>query len=72
MLENQELKKIIDTMTARKDKLENNLLELSIYSNGSLTPNDLYNMPLSKIETIQKSLISKIELDLGINSKKYL
>lgn len=72
VLENNELKKIIDNMTAQAKKIEETLLELSLYSNGSITLQDLYNMPLTKLEPIQKMLKSKIEMDLGINSKKYL
>lgn len=72
ILDNNELKKYIDNMTAQKENLEKSLLDLSIYSNGSITLQDLYNLPSTKLEPIQKTLTSKIEMDLGINSKKYL
>lgn len=59
-------------MTAQREKLEKSLLDLSIYSNGSISLQDLYNLPVTKLEPIQKTITSKIEMDLGINSKKYL
>jgi len=67
-----ELKQYTDELTAQIKSYERGLIELAIYSNGSVTYADLLNMTVSQIEVYEKSLNAKIKFDRGIKTQQML
>ena len=67
-----ELKKFTEKLIAQQKQIQDNLVELSIYSNGSFTFNDLLQLPAGMITTIEKIVVKKLKQDRGIKEQAML
>jgi len=61
-----ELNAFTKDLIVQQENLEQNLLELAVYSNGGLSYNDLLQMPLANINRLSKIISKKIKQDKGI------
>jgi hypothetical protein len=64
--------KYINELIAQGNKIKKVLFEIAIYSNGSVTLQDLYNLPLNEIKDIETTIEQKIKLDKNIKEKQLL
>lgn len=71
-LSNRELIQFTDNLIAHGKKLRRNLSELVIYSNGSLTMQDAYSLPIDQIKDLEEILSKKIKLDRNIKDTQML
>jgi hypothetical protein len=67
-----ELKKYIDSMTAQKNKIREDVIKLSIYSNGSIPLQDMYMIPVNEFSIIEKSITEKLKFEKGIKEQQML
>jgi len=65
-------KEYVDLLIAQRDNMRKNIIQLSIYSNGSVRLEDIFMIPISDLETIEKSITEKIKLDKGIKTQDML
>lgn len=66
------MQEYIDNLTTQSKNIKKILYEIAVYSNGSITLEDLYNMPLEEIKPIEKILMEKLKSDRNIKGKEYL
>ena len=67
-----ELNAFTKDLIVQQENLEQNLLELAVYSNGGLSYNDLLQMPLANINRLSKIISKKIKQDKGIQEANML
>jgi len=67
-----ELKKFTEKLIAQQKQIQDNLFELSIYSNGSFTYSDLLQLPAGQITDIEKIIVKKLKQDRGIKEQSML
>ena len=67
-----ELNDFTKDLIVQQENLEQNLLELAVYSNGGLSYNDLLQMPLANINRLSKIISKKIKQDKGIQEANML
>jgi hypothetical protein len=67
-----ELQKYIDNLIAQGESIKKILAEISVYSNGSINLQDLYNMPMTQIKMIEKVISDKIKSENKVTGKEYL
>ena len=68
----QELNSYTKDLIAQGESLERNLIDLSLYSNGSFTYSDLLQLPLGQVRMIQDSIVQKNKKDKGSKETQYL
>ncbi len=66
---NEELKQFIDSYTMEGKKLEELLIDITLYSEGAILLADLYNMPLKMINSVQSRIQIKIDKSRPKNNK---
>lgn len=71
-MNHDEINKFLDQLITQREQIKKNILELTIYSNGSIRLEDMYNLTSRDIETIEKSITEKIKLDKGIKTQDML
>lgn len=71
-MSNAEIASYSDHLITQGKKLEENILELAIYSNGSITLDDLYSMPIENIEKLEKIIPKKIKIERNIKEQQLL
>ena len=67
-----ELQKYTDDLIAQGETIKKILVEIAIYSNGSINLTDLYNMPMTHVKMIEKVISDKIKSENNIKGKEYL
>jgi hypothetical protein len=67
-----ELNAFTKDLIVQQENLEQNLLELAVYSNGGLSYNDLLQMPLANVNRLSKIISKKIKQDKGIQEANML
>tara|TARA_Y100000389_G_C17399872_1_gene484714 strand:+ start:466 stop:681 length:216 start_codon:yes stop_codon:yes gene_type:complete len=67
-----ELNAFTKDLIVQQENLEQNLLELAVYSNGGLSYNDLLQMPLANVNRLSKIISKKIKQDKGISEANML
>jgi hypothetical protein len=67
-----EMEEYIENLSTQSKNIKKTLYELVIYSNGSLTLEDLYSISFEEIIPIEKILTEKIKSDRNIQGKEYL
>ena len=67
-----ELNDFTKDLIVQQENLEQNLLELAVYSNGGLSYNDLLQMPLANVNRLSKIISKKIKQDKGISEANML
>ncbi len=67
-----ELNAFTKDLIVQQENLEQNLLELAVYSNGGLSYNDLLQMPLANVNRLSKIISKKIKQDKGISESSML
>lgn len=67
-----ELNAFTKDLIVQQENLEQNLLELAVYSNGGLSYNDLLQMPLANVNRLSKIISKKIKQDKGIQDASML
>lgn len=68
----EELNAFTKDLIVQQENLEQNLLELAVYSNGGLSYNDLLQMPLANVNRLSKIISKKIKQDKGISEANML
>ena len=68
----EELNAFTKDLIVQQENLEQNLLELAVYSNGGLSYNDLLQMPLANVNRLSKIISKKIKQDKGIQEANML
>jgi len=68
----QELHEFTQDLIAQADAMEQNLLELVVYSNGGITYDAICSMPLSQVKKLESIITKKIKQDKGIKESKLL
>lgn len=71
-MSDHDLQKYTETMIAQQEKFKENLFDLSIYSNGSISLDNLYSMPLKDISILQDRLSKKLKQESNIKQNQYL
>lgn len=71
-MSDQELIKYTDSMIAQQNQIKEGLYDLSIYGNGSISLETLYNMPLQDIYVFQNRLSKKLKEENNLNQTQYL
>lgn len=71
-MENHEIKNFVDNLITQSNKIQESLLETTIYSNGSISLDILYNIPIEQVDKIQKIISKKIKQDRNIKESKLL
>lgn len=67
-----ELMEFAEDITAQGKKFEKTIMEIAIYSNGSIRLEDLYHMTLDSIKSVEKIISDKIKSENNIKGKEYL
>ena len=67
-----ELNAFTKDLIVQQENLEQNLLELAVYSNGGLSYNDLLQMPLANVNRLSKIISKKVKQDKGISEANML
>ncbi len=67
-----DLNKFVDDLTAQAKNIKKTIAEIVIYSNGSLSLEDLYNLTLVDIKQLEEILTTKIKSDRNVTGKEYL
>lgn len=67
-----ELQKYTEDLIAQGETIKKILVEIAIYSNGSINLTDLYNMPMTHVKMIEKVISDKIKSENNIKGKEYL
>ena len=65
-----ELKEYMDKMTMEADTIHDILMDIAIYSQGSITYKDLLLMPMKRVKQFQDRLQSKINSKSNSNKMK--
>jgi hypothetical protein len=68
----EELHAYTQDLIAQAEAIEQNLLELVIYSNGGISYDAICQMPVSQIRTLEKIISKKIKQDKGIKEQSML
>lgn len=71
-LSSSELQEYNDNLMAQAENLRRMLVEISVYSNGSINLQDLYNMPMVQIKQIEEIITKKIKSENNVSGKEYL
>jgi hypothetical protein len=71
-LSSSELQEYNDNLIAQAENLRRMLVEISVYSNGSINLQDLYNMPMIQIKQIEEIITKKIKSENNVTGKEYL
>ena len=68
----EELHAFTQDLVAQAKILEDNLLELSVFSNGSITYNDLLQMPVGQVKSLQRIITKKLKQEKGVKDQMML
>lgn len=71
-MDKNQLNSYINELITQREKIKKNMIDLSIYSNGSIRLEDIYNLSINDITNIEKTILEKIKLDKGIKSQQML
>ena len=66
------MKKYTDSLAAHQRDIEKKLIDIVVFSNGSITLEDLYNSTFKSIELIWKSIEKKIKIEKNIKGQEML
>jgi hypothetical protein len=66
------MKKYIDDLNKKISVFRKSLIELSIYSNGSISLETLYSIPISDLNDLDETIIKKLKSDRGIKEQQML
>jgi len=67
-----ELNSFLNNMITQREQIKKNIIDLSIYSNGSIRLEDMYNLTTIDVANIEKTILEKIKMDKGIKSQQML
>lgn len=67
-----ELQQYIEDLIAQGESIKKILIEISIYSNGSINLTDLYHMPMPLVKMTEKIISDKIKSENNVKGKDYL
>ena len=68
----EELHSFTQDLIAQSKILEDNLLELAVFSGGSVTYNDLLQMPVSQVKSLQSIITKKLKQEKGVKDQMML
>jgi hypothetical protein len=68
----QELDAYTKELIAQGNRLEQNLVDISVYSNGSFPYESLLQMPVKRLRQIENSIADKIKKDKGVKESEML
>lgn len=68
----EQLQAFTRQLVAQGEAYNKSLIDLAIYSNGSVTYNDILQMPLNQIKMIETSVSNKIKSERGIKEQAML
>ena len=57
----EEVNKLVDGLDQERKKVRKAINQIALYSNGSYTIQDMYNMPIPYIEEIKDEMSDKVE-----------
>ena len=66
-----DLRAYVHKLSVEKDKMEEYLMDVAIYSDGAITFSELVVMPINKIQMFEKRLSEKMKAKSG-NKTEYL
>ena len=74
----EEVNKLVDGLDQERKKLRQVINQVALYSNGSYTIQDMYNMTIPHVEEIKDEMIDKVDKEKqamekarGTNRKTY-
>jgi hypothetical protein len=67
-----ELNNFTKDLIVQQEQLEQNLMELAVYGNGSVTYNDLLQMSVGSVRRLSSIISKKIKQDKGITESNML
>jgi hypothetical protein len=67
-----ELNDFTKDLIVQQEQLEQNLMELAVYGNGSVTYNDLLQMSVGNVRRLSSIISKKIKQDKGITESNML
>lgn len=68
----EELHEYTQDLIAQAKIIEQNLLELVVYSNGSISYDSIINMPVAQVKKLESIITKKIKQDKGIKEQSML
>lgn len=68
----EQLHSYTQDLIAQATALENNLIDLATYSNGSFTYHDLLQMPIGQVKRLQEVITKKLKQEKGIKESNML
>jgi methionine synthase II (cobalamin-independent) len=68
----EELKTYTDKLIAQQKRIEQNMIELAVYSNGAFTYNDMLQIPAGQVKDIEDIITKKLKQDRGIKEQSLL
>lgn len=71
-MDRDQLQEYINKLAVESENLHEFLIDLGLYSNGSIPYRDLLQMPMQRIKQVKERLEHKMKKDAGSKGQEYL